>query len=465
MDGHPLATSERPIRELEAEITGLAGQLNAANYRWLILIAEFDRRNGWSDAVTRSCAHWLNWKCGIDLGAAREKLRVGHALEGLPRIAAAMARGELSYSKVRALTRIATAATEETLLMIALHGTAEHVEKVVRSFRRAQEAAELAREARQQAHRTVQWRYDQDGSLEIRARLPAETGALFIQAVEAALRHDDGTRAGGTNENDSRNVSAETFCPDPDEPRPRLGMRRADAVAVLAESFLAHGPAALSGGERQQIVVHVDAATLARREPGQCEIEAGPSIAAETARRLGCDASVVTIIEDSDGTPLDVGRKTRSVPPALKRALRSRDRGCRFPGCGHTHYVDAHHIEHWADGGATRLANLVTLCRFHHRKLHEGGYAIRILDDGALRFLRPDGRALDASHQRAAAQQPSVLAHDPAIARDAAITRWRGERIDYGLAIDVLLAQDAATGGPSPATHHSHPGASAVTRR
>ena len=145
---------EKPVltlRELEAQITELAGHLNAANFRWLSLIAEFDRRHGWSDGATQSCAHWLNWQCGIDLGAAREKVRVAHALEKLPRVAAAMARGELSYSKARALTRVACAQTEEYFLSIALHGTAAHVEKLVRHYRRAQEAAELSREARQQA--------------------------------------------------------------------------------------------------------------------------------------------------------------------------------------------------------------------------------------------------------------------------------------------------------------------------
>src|SRR6188474_582936 len=115
--------TELPIRELEAQITELAGHLNAANHRWLMLIAEFDRRNGWADGFTQSCAHWLSWKCGLDLGSAREKVRVARALEPLPLISKAMSQGELSYSKVRALTRVATAATEEVLLNVALHGT------------------------------------------------------------------------------------------------------------------------------------------------------------------------------------------------------------------------------------------------------------------------------------------------------------------------------------------------------
>jgi Domain of unknown function (DUF222) len=162
--------------ELEAQITELVGHLNAANRRWLALIAEFDRRKGWHDGLTQTCAHWLNWKCGIDMGTAREKIRVAHALEQLPSIGAAMGRGELSYSKVRALTRVACPATEQLLLNIALHGTAHHVEAIVRQFRRVQEAAEMSREARQQANRRLTWSCDHDGSMVINARLPADRG-------------------------------------------------------------------------------------------------------------------------------------------------------------------------------------------------------------------------------------------------------------------------------------------------
>ena len=150
------ALAPRSLDELESEITELAGHLNAASYRWLVLIAEFDRREGWADGSTPSCAHWLGWKCGIDGGAAREKVRVARALEGLPMISAAMARGALSYSKVRALTSMATAETEDSLLMIALYGTAHHVETVVRLYRRAHEACELNRETIQYANRGVE---------------------------------------------------------------------------------------------------------------------------------------------------------------------------------------------------------------------------------------------------------------------------------------------------------------------
>jgi hypothetical protein len=253
---------------------------------------------------------------------------------------------------------------------------------------------------------------------------------LLLKALEAAaegLRADD--------------VSAETS----DEP-PKPSARRADALAIVAESFLKQGAPALNGGERHQIVVHVDAETLHAGTAGRCELEDGPSMPAETVRRLACDSSVITLLEDKDGTPLDVGRRTRSIPPAIRRALNARDRGCRFPGCPNTRYVDGHHIRHWAQGGETRLHNLLTLCRFHHRQVHEGGVIVQVLDDGAVRFVKPDGRSLDGV--ASGCNQPlgdwaQLAALDRAhrfhIDRNTAVTRWRGETMDYGLAIETLL--------------------------
>jgi len=432
MDGQ-VSAADAPLSmaELEARIARLAGQLHAAEHRWLSLIAEFDRREGWHLAGARSCAHWLNWKVGLDLGAARERVRVAHALGTLPAISAAMARGALSYSKVRALTRVAEPATEGYLLSIALTGTAQHVEKLVRAYRRVCQTEELAREARQQARRELTWYHDDDGSLVLKARLTAEAGAVLVKALELAVESMPAPQ----------DVSAETSLP-----REPVSARRADALGLIAEGYLHDDGGAVKGGDRQQVVIHVDAATLGTDAPGRCELEEGPVMAAETARRLACDASVVHIVEDDRGEPLDVGRRTRSIPPALRRALHSRDRGCRFPGCTHTRHVDGHHIEHWARGGETKLGNLVLLCRFHHRLVHEGGVRIERLDDGALRFLRPDGRPYTEPCGDGPTAPPRPL---PTHAAGAAITpettaiTWRGERMDYGLAIDVLLGQRA----------------------
>jgi hypothetical protein len=431
-------------RDLAARITELAGHLNAATHRWLVLLAEFDRRHGWSEGFTKSCAHWLNWQCGIDLGAAREKVRVARTLEALPQISAAMATGQLSYSKVRALTRVATPATESVLLNIALNGTAHHVEKLVRQFRQVQEVEALTREARQQAHRGVTYRYDADGSVLLSVRLPAETGAIVLKALNAAM--PEAAHVTDPDASEPPDVSAETSASS--EPRLTTAQRRADALAVLAESFLAHGAEALKGGDRQQIVVHVSQVTLKQGDPGRCELDEGSAIAVETARRLACDASRVEILEDEAGEPLDVGRKTRTIPPAIRRALDARDRGCVFPGCTHTRYVDGHHIHHWADGGETRLSNLVSLCRFHHRAVHEGGLMVERCHDGAWRFVKPDGESIEACaphHTRPLSHWSMVPTQnaEQGIVIDArtAVTRWRGEFLDYGIAIDSLLSR------------------------
>ena len=413
----------RPIDELAAEICTLTGHINAANHRWLMLIAEFDRRNGWADSATQSCAHWLNWKCGIAMGAAREKVRVARALENLPKVSAAMACGKLSYSKVREITRVASAETEEYLLMIAEHGTAQHVEKLVRAYRRCQDAEELSREACQQKNRSVNYRYDDDGSLIINCRFPAEAGALILKALELAVEElpVDDVPAGTSK-----------------QPVP-FSARRADALVMVAESFVAHGAMEATGADRHQIVVHVAAETLRDRTAGCCEFEHGPSMAAETVRRLSCDASVVALIENDDGEPLNVGRKTRTISAPLRRALNARDKGCRFPGCANSRYIDAHHIEHWANGGETKPANLVSLCRFHHHAVHEGGIRIE-----RARRRRVEIRETEWCCRRQRRARLHTAARRLEAATDGnshAIKRWTGETMDYGLGIEVLLQQ------------------------
>jgi hypothetical protein len=427
--------------DLAAQITELAGHLNAANHRWLMLIAEFDRRNGWSDGGTQSCAHWLNWKCGLDMGAAREKVRVARALQSLPKISAAMERGELSYSKVRAMTRVATEATEDYLLMIARHGTAQHVEETVRHFRNALDAEELAKEARQQKQRSLTYSYDDDGSLILKARLPAEIGSVFIKALEAAMEYVH---------EDEEDVAAEVVQINDKERVKRLPRRvqRADAVGLLAESFLQNGIGEFAGGDKHQITVHVSAETLKEKSAGRCELEDGPGISAETCRRHACDCSAVHVVEDENGNPLDIRRKTRTIPPSIRRALNSRDKGCRFPGCCNKKFVDGHHIKHWANGGETKLSNLVSLCRFHHRLVHEGGVEVHVLDDGAICFVKPNGQAFDSLvpgfTQPLADWRDIAAAHERAhihISERTAATKWGGESMDYGLAVQVLVQQ------------------------
>ncbi len=297
----------------------------------------------------------------------------------LPRLQEAFRTGELSYCKVRAITRVATAETEEHLVDIGLHATGAQLEKVVRLFRGALEAST---ESGQSVHerRELTYAWNDDGSLSLTARLAPDEGALVLAALNAAVE---------TEAKPTEDVSAETS--PSHEP---VSVRRADALVAIARSSLADAGGTRLEGDPCEITVHVDANSLiADRIHERCELEPGPTIPPETARRLSCDAAIVRIIE-RDGRPLSVARRKRTIPAALRRALRNRDDGCRFPGCTHRHFLHAHHIHHWARGGPTELDNLIQLCSYHHRLVHEGGFSVERAGSHKVRFRHPDGRLI-----------------------------------------------------------------------
>src|SRR5437773_2998197 len=374
-----------PAAELDRlgdEIAELSAHLDAATARLLDLIREFDARGGWSNGFS-CCAAWLSWRVGLAPGAAREHVRVARALGTLPLLARALARAELSYSKVRALTRVATPETEERLLAVGRAGTAEHVERIVRGWRRVDRKAEAREADRQHAGRALYVYPDEDGTVRIRGRLAPEVGALLMQALAAAREAVY-----------PKNVPAGTCAPGVPQETPTMEQQQADALALLAETALHHGIDPGAPGERYQVVVHVDAQVLADADqPGQSVLEDGARVPAGTSQRLACDASRVVMRHDRDGRVVEVDARTRTIPPALRRALHHRDRGCRFPGCS-VRFGQGHHIHHWAQGGPTTLSNLAMLCRRHHRAVHEEGYGLDRQPDGELRFRRPDGRLL-----------------------------------------------------------------------
>ncbi len=452
MDIHSPVTSV-PL-ELAAEldrlgdtIAELSAQLEAATARLLDLIREFDARRGWNTGF-RSCAAWLSWRVGLDLGAAREKVRVARALGTLPLLAQALARGELSYAKVRALTRVATPETEERLLGVGRAGTAALVERIVRGWRRVDRQAEAQESARQHASRALHVWEDEDGSVVLRGRLAPEVGALLL-CVLAAARETLYQRA--------RDEGSATPSTDAVADAPTMAQQQADALALIAETALHHGLDPGTPGERYQVVVHVDAPALADPDqPGQSVLEGGAHVSAETSRRLACDAGRVVMQHDPDGHITEVGARTRTIPPALRRALHHRDRGCRFPGCG-LPLGEGHHIRHWAQGGPTTLSNLALLCRRHHRAVHEEGYHLDRQPDGALRFRRPDGRALPDVPPPVAVPADPVQAlrawhdtHGLRLHERTACPRWLGERLDLGWAIDVLHPLATQGVGSSP---------------
>jgi len=417
------------------EIAVLSAHVDAATARLLDLIREFDARAGWSEGF-RSCAEWLTWRVGLDPGAARERVRVARALATLPRLALALARGELSYAKVRALTRVATPETEDRLLGVGRAGTAAHVESIVRGWRRMDRQAEARETARRHASRGLSVHHDGDGMVVVRGRLTPEVGAVLMKALAAAgemlyqRERNDAATGGGAS------TSTE---------RPSLAQRQADALALLAETALHHGVDPGTAGERYQVVVHVDAPVLTDADqPGDCVLESGDRVSAETSQRLACDASRVVIRHDDEGRVVEVGAKTRTIPPALRRALQHRDRHCRFPGCGVT-VGEGHHVQHWSSGGPTALSNLALLCRRHHRAVHEDGYRIDREPDGALLFRRPDGRALP--HVPPPPAVPADPVHSLRTQHEArglhlhartTCPSWLGERVDVRWAIGVL---------------------------
>ena len=462
---------------LAAAVSTLAAHIHAATWRLLALIAELDRREVWARQGALTCAHWLSWACGIDTHTAREKVRVARALPELPLLSEAMAKGELGYSKVRALTRVATPENESDLLEIGLQGTAQHVEKFVRLYRRARRAEESERADAQHHERALTFWHEDDGTVIIHGRFPPEMGARLVSALDVAMdahaeeqptaawEHEHappGVPRGTSGAEAGANAAGPPDVPTlPDVPRgtrpsgPARAMRRADALAWMAERVFEPAAAPPLALQRHDVVVHVDAEVLAHRNAGRCEIEHHSAIAAETARRLCCDGGIVATVDGPQGEPLAVGRRTRGIPPAVRRALHNRDRGCRFPGCPATHRLHGHHVQHWANGGETALDNLVLLCPTHHRLVHEGGFEVQRLDDGVFRFSAPDGTPVGPPGPSEAPEPGVLVGHNRSLGLDigaeTAIARWRGEPFDYDHALLVLMAKwDSHRSVPRP---------------
>ena len=484
--------------QLADQITTLAGQINAANYRFLTLIAEFEHRKAWSGYGLKSCVHWLNWKCGISLGAAREKVRAALALTNLPKTKTAFQKGELSFSKVRALTKIATPKNESFLLNIAEYGTAHHMEKLVKSYRtvdnnltaeehsnitKAQQdlkqdttKQDIRKEDKQKENRSVICYQDNDGMWIIHAKLPAEEGSLVAKTLKEL-----GDKLAET---EPKNVSAETFSLNQAEEKLTFPQRRADALIALSEHYLAtaqnastNSLTALKSAERCQLTLHIQAGDQ-NIQPANLD---GQWLPPSTVRRMACDAGLLIIEEDEVGNVLNIGRKSRIIPPAMTRALAIRDNGCQFPGCCETRYTEGHHIKHWADGGETKLDNLVTLCRYHHRELHKGSFYLTLKPsinntvaktDKPTRFAQRLCFSKVEKYWKAPFNQKAdtIIANNPAeftcahcqeyeqtedlkdslkqaIAKDihqtinekTAVTKWAGEQMDMSMTIDGLL--------------------------
>ncbi|MYB07547.1 MAG: DUF222 domain-containing protein, partial [Gemmatimonadetes bacterium] len=453
------AAAARTVRNLEPvpvsdplgdEIALLCAHINAATYRLLRLLGRYDEEGRWGGGF-RSCAHWLSWRTGISIGPAREKVRVARCLPSLPLISEALASGELSYSKVRALTRVATPDNEAELLSFAHHGTTSHVEHLVRLWRR------VDRNADSQATRTARrglsvWLTD-DGSYAVRGRLTPEVGALLQKALEAA-------------EDKLFRAEHEAGVEDRTSPKQRLAdalglwleERVQPHVQLVVHAFAEDGDAREVDG-RADATCSCDAQEEKQKEetPAALVTEDGSRVPAETSSRLACDAEVVPIARGADGSVLDVGRRRRTVGWRLRKALETRDGGCRFPGCDSRMRTHAHHITPSAAGGETAMNNLVLLCPFHHRAVHEGGWRVKMDEWGVPRFFNPLGAPMPevpgvgelvSEGEGPGGMAPAELpAGDHGLARWHAgreirvwpgTTVWQGERIDWSWAVSYF---------------------------
>ncbi len=295
-----------------------------------------------------NCAHWLSYRVGLGLGPAREKVRVARVLPKFPLIAQAFEAARVSYSKVRAITRVVTPENEAMLVDLATSAPASVLETLCRRFRGVLEAEHETPEEADERRKVVVHHTD-DGRLRLSVELDADEGARLLAALDLA-RFDVSAETPRTFD-----VSAET---------PRT---RADALMVLAESFLAEGARSRTAGTPTEVRLHVTEDEL-QSGGGFIENAGCLGVSAETSRRLACDAAVVEVVEGAAGRVVRTGRRTRTVPMRMRRALEVRDQGrCAFPSCTHTRFLDAHHVEHWADGGATELDNLVAPLRGNFR--------------------------------------------------------------------------------------------------
>jgi hypothetical protein len=360
-----------PIDDLETALADSWLGVSQATYRFLVLLREFEMRRGWLAYGCNDCAEWMDFKLKISRKTALEKVRVAKALWFVPKIEAAFKSGELSYSQVRALTRVADQDNESELLQCALTTTACNLEKYCQRIRLGDESSSEREAKRLHQNRALHLSVE-DGALSV--QLPPAELAIVQQALEQLVNEL------------------------PEDPDRDFFAARADALVNMARHVLEGEVEGQPGGSStptHQVLVHVEASAL--------EGKGGESdYALPTVKRLCCSGDVVPILKDGDYV-LNVGRKQRMVPTKLKRALAARDRRCQFPGCHHTQYLDAHHIKHWCDGGETNVDNLLLLCSHHHTLMHEGGFKLDSAN-GKFYFARPDGRPIEPAPMPSSAE-------------------------------------------------------------
>ena len=342
------------------------GRCSSALRELFRVIVELDGNGSWEERYgARDLAHFISMRYGISHWKATRWIQAAHALGRLPQLSEALASGELGVDKVVELCRFAAPETEGSLILWAKRvSTASVRHKADLVLRRAIEEVRDAERSR-----FLNWWYTDEGKrLGLEAELPAAEGAVVKNAIEGIAKRIP-VMPGEEDE-----VHAEA--------------RRADALVMLASAQVSSNE---DDPDRATVVVHVRAGGFGE-ENGASELEDGPVTHSETANRLACSGRLPWLLEDQKGDILRVGRQRRNPPRWMIRALKHRDRECQFSGCGARRYLQAHHIRHWEQGGPTELDNLVLVCFFHHKLVHEYGWRIKREKDGTVVWFRPNGK-------------------------------------------------------------------------
>ena len=427
--------------------TGSA-RLAAQMADWLDLVAELVIRRIWAVEGARTPAAWLSWAVGMSPTAARDHVRVALRLRELIGVREEFAAGRISYSKVRAITRVAVPETETLLLEWSRMATGADMERIVAGFRTAQRATTSEPGSIEPA-RQVRLRARGDGTSEVVIRLPDDEAHALYSGAHRLVDLEDGDHGSEPSQEDAAEAAAGAEGPSderssapadseqdlvaegdsaesvqaaaPQADDRSQSARLADAIVQAVQASVSAGGADTTGGDHHTLVVHVDGQDLA--SPGESDSAGRAAVAAETRhgalpalsrrvlRRLACDAGLVLVTTDAEGSPIDVGRRQRRLTTALRRALVDRDRSCRFPGCGARRHLHGHHIQHWADDGPTDLANLVLICSFHHRYVHDHEIDVRLRPHAAHEFRFPDGRRIARIRPLPGLQAGSTAAH------------------------------------------------------
>ena len=392
----------------------------------------------------KSCAEWLTWRIGIGIKAAREKVRVARALGALKKVDALFGRGELSYSKVRAITRVATLESEQDFIDVATHATASQIERLARAYQRVRDAERGPMELPHNHRRFVRRSETLDGMVRIDMQLSPEEAELVWSAMMSAMDREPAQAPAQASTGASQSEQGQQVRPANDNEE--LEDRRTVAVVDVARAYLQHRPRTLGSGYELVVITTKD--QLERGHDGVGGwLPSGLPVPLQMARMLASGGARVDVVMGKDGELLDVGRRTRQIPSAIGRALWLRDGGCRAPGCGRRRHLHAHHIHEWAEGGATKLSNLVLVCTTHHRMLHEGKLSAAIRDRQIV-FRNPSGREIPAFAPSAATGndleelERYLRAAEVHIDAETNFSKWDSRKVALAEVLDCMFVAE-----------------------